>query len=206
LGLERHFVSILAWYSVMMALGVVHIAELVGKAAQGFTSASSKLAPRAALGLAVFGCAGLVAGVTAAAVPWLRDWQHAIEHTFKDQLEVARFVDTLPNKPPLFCDEPTVEGLSHVPYRNVQRGSIDWAPVREQIYKAANENGGTYVVSWLGKLVRLPRQGTIVFRPSNTRDVLIGTEGHPDKSAGLAVMYFEAQPVETSAIGHNTVP
>lgn len=200
LGLERHFVSILPWYALLMALGVVHVIELGGKATAQLAGAGSKLVQSAALTLAAVGSLALIAGVGAAAVPWLRDWRHAIEHTFADQLEVARFIDTLPRNPPLFCDEPTVEGLSHVPYRDVQRGSIDWAPVREQIYTAANSNGGTYVVSWLGKLARLPRQGTVVFRPKSTRDAQIGAEGHPDKSAGLAVMRLEPEAVQTSSL------
>jgi hypothetical protein len=39
-----------------------------------------------------------------------------------------------------------------------------------------------------------------VFRPTATRDVNIGTEGHPDKNAGLAVMRFEAVAPQTQLV------
>jgi hypothetical protein len=201
LGLERHFVGVLAWYSTMMAFGVVQLVEL-GASALRRLRATNLDAPTKAggvgLGVLGLGSAGLVAVVAVIAQPWLRDWRHAIEHTFADQLEVARFIDGVPHGAVVFCDEPTVEGLSHLSYREVQRGSIEWPLVREKIYAAADQGGATYVVSWLGKLARLPRQGSIVFRPTGTRDTSLGAEGHPDKSAGLAVMRIDAALERTS--------
>jgi hypothetical protein len=193
LGLERHFVSVLPWYAALISTGMVCGVELLQHAWR-------RIAPGAALSYALLGTgtAALVAVTTMCTVPWLRDWKYAIEHTFADQLEIAQFVDSLPKSKPVFVDEPTVEALTHLWYEDVERGNVDWPPVRDKIHNAASAPGGTYVVSWLGKLGRLPDQGEIIFRPSATRDKVADHEGHPDKTQGLAVMHVELTPAQIS--------
>lgn len=166
LGLDRHFVSVIPLYATAMALGVEIAAESAGK----------WLAPRWPF---LILSAGALVWVSLGLSIWMGHWRGAIVGGYRDRLEVAAFLRSLPDDPLIFCDEATVEVLSGLDRTRFVRRSIDRPAVRARILEQASAQT-TFVASWLGKLEPLREHGTIVFRPA----------GAP-AGEGLAVLRIE---------------
>jgi hypothetical protein len=184
LGLERHFVGVLAWYATMIAYGAEVLVRLAVRALR-FRGPALQVMQTWATG-PVIGV--LLAVVWARTDEWMGHWRHAIEHIYSDQVEVARYLDAAPDDEIVVCDEPTVEGLTHLRFDRVARVNIDTPESRDRIATLLEQQGEVYVASWLGKLRRLPHHGEVVFEPPLTAAGGIPGEGHPDKKPGLAVM------------------
>lgn len=167
LGLSRHFVAIVPLYATCAAHGAMVIADGVKRVAHE---------PGPALGIAVFVALSVAsAGLTYEQMSdWMEDWAGKQRAIFTDRLYVGAFLRTLPPNATIYCDEPSLEVFSDLPYKRFRRGWIgdDDATVARLGAVAAAE-GEIYVATWSSKLEKLAAAGTLVFRPPGSPPKLV---------------------------------
>jgi len=180
LGLDRHFVSVIAWYASAMAFAAVTLVEWAAKRSSKLAG-SSKEGEWARRWLAV-GVLSLlpIAELSYRLEVWMGHWRYSIENGYPDRIAVADFLRRAPTSELLFCDEATVEVLSKLGRERFERRSIGLPLVRRRIFAVAKRQGGVYVASWIGKLKPLRAHGRIVFRPKGANE-----------KKGLAVLRIE---------------
>jgi len=171
LGLDRHFVVLVAPYATMAAYGIEEVAARVGALAR------RKLA--APIAASLLGAVALVLGWVRLG-EWMRDWRGAIERGWPDRIAVGAYLRTLPPHATIFCDESTVEILSGLDRARFDRHWVDDPTEPERVEQAAAREGVVYVATWMRKLKTLPASGELVYRPP----------GETSDAAGLGVLRF----------------
>jgi hypothetical protein len=181
LGLDRHFVVVVALYAVFAAQGAVTIAEEATRLARRFGPE-----PRALV-------AGRVAGATAALFAlagmamllqiWMGFWRASIARGFPERTAAGAYLRSLPPDATVFCDDATIEILSGLDRRRFDRHWIDDDHTWSLIDDAARARGATYVATWNRKLVGRGDHGIVVFRSGQE-------EGQP--ASGVGVMRVDS--------------
>jgi hypothetical protein len=160
LGLDRHFVVLVAFYAVAMAHGVERLADLVGglvARVAGLNRTGAALGVGMALG--VVGGAREVEGLEV----WMGHWQASIASAWPDRRAVGGFLRGL-GSGTIFCDESTVEILSGVDRGRFDRHWLDDPSTAALVRGAALREGTVYVATWATKRRVLGSLGEVVFR------------------------------------------
>ncbi len=192
LGLDRHFVAIVALYATFAAQGVAAIAERlggwIGARANERTGRVTTRAVAAALSIGSLAALGLMLSV------WMTFWRDAINRGWPERAALGAYLRTLPQgtpddvrgerglsprAPTIFCDDATLEILSGLDRRRFDRHWIDDPHTWDLIDAAAQTDGVTYVATWQRKLNGHEAAGQVVFRDG---------DAPADRSSGVAVM------------------
>ena len=163
LGLDRHFVAVVALYATFAAQGVAVLAD-------GFALASGRLGLPARVG-------GLrrrlhrtprhreparrrsrVDGLLAASVE--RGWPR--------REQVGAYLRSLPDGSLVFCDDATIEILSGLDRHRFDRHWLDDPHTWDLVTNAARAQGVAYVATWTDKMRGHEDVGTIVFRAAKS--------------------------------------
>jgi hypothetical protein len=176
LGLDRHFVVLVPFYAAMIGNGIVAIGAFV----------DDRLRSPNVHAFAVSGAAraAIIAGLSCAVFfdgwgvlsTWMRDWTNASRGAWPDRRAIATKIDELPSGVWIFCDEPTVELLSTLDRRKIDRRLLDDPRAPGWVHQAF-ARGPVYLATWAVKVPRLGVQGDILVRSP-------GTQGN----AGLVLM------------------
>jgi hypothetical protein len=161
LGLDRHFVVMVPFYSVLAAHGAAQIGAWI---AASFGKAKERARPwaNAALGVAAVATTWIILG------DWMHNWRGALEHGWPDREAVGAFLRSVPERDTIYCDEATVEILSRIDRHRFDRHWIDAPDGAERIEATADKDGEVYVATWARKLKELRTHPgvEIVFRPN----------------------------------------
>jgi hypothetical protein len=162
LGLDRHFVVVVALYAVFAAQGAVAIAETGARLARRFA-----VEPRAALaGRFAGGSAALLAlaGMAVVLNIWMGFWRASISRGFPERTAAGAYLRSLPDEVTVFCDDATIEILSGLDRRRFDRHWIDDDHTWTLIDAVARQHGTAYVATWNRKLAGRGDHGVVVFR------------------------------------------
>jgi hypothetical protein len=177
LGLDRHFVVVVALYAVFAAQGAAAIADAAGSVARRRAGErGAVVAGRAAA--AVTGGIALL-GLAVNLELWMRFWHASIAHGFPERTAAGAYLRSIPGDAPVFCDDATIEILSGLDRRRFDRHWIDDDHTWDLVEEAARARGGAYVATWARKLVGHEDRGAVVFRAGQTDD---------QPASGIAVM------------------
>ena len=171
LGLDRHFVCVVPLYAVFSAQGAATLADAVARRVR-----------RPVVGRVVAGVLGVaaLAGLLVQLDIWMGFWRASIARGWPDRRSAAAYLDSMPADRTIFCDDATIELLTHVDRRRFDRRWIDDASTWDSIHAAARDQGTVYVATWRRKLRGHEGDGTLVF-------VAGADPAHPDET-GIAVM------------------
>lgn len=157
LGLDRHFVALLAPYAAASALGAWSVAE--------WTIGPGPLALRLRSALTLLLCVVSLSNCWFRLGPWMRDWGNAISGGFPDRVAVGRYLASLPGEPKLFCDEPTVEIMSGLPHWRFHREALGSPGTRDLVRREVTRRGEAVVVGWWSPLDPYKDGSDVLFRP-----------------------------------------
>jgi hypothetical protein len=187
LGLDRHFVVVVALYAVFAAQGAVAIAEAAAVLARRFV-----VEPRASLAGRLAGASAALlalAGMAVVLVTWMGFWRASIARGFPERTAAGAYLRSLPDDVTVFCDDATIEILSGLDRRRFDRHWIDDDHTWTLIEYAARHHGAAYVATWNRKLAGRGDHGVVVFRS--------GVEpGQP--ASGIGVMRVEPMTDRTA--------
>jgi hypothetical protein len=162
LGLDRHFVVMVPFYSALCGYGVVQIGEWIA-ALFASPRARSLALPiaQASIGVGAITILWLLLG------EWMHNWRGALEHGWPDRTAVGAYLRTVPERDTIYCDEATVEILSGVDRKRFDRHWVDAPDGADRIEATAAKDGEVYVATWAKKLKELrTRPGAeVVYRP-----------------------------------------
>jgi hypothetical protein len=179
LGLFRHFVVMVPFYSALIGYGTCELGDLFARAffKRGHVAAAVTTALVAVLGLA---------GLAAHLDDWMHEWGGALLRGWPDREAVGAYLRSLPPTSTIFCDEGTIEVLSRLDRHRFNRHWVDEPGGTERIEAVADHDGSVYVATWIRKLteLRASGRGEIVFRPP----------GETSDDAGIAVMRIDRHP------------
>jgi hypothetical protein len=180
LGLDRHFVVVVPLYATFAAQGIAVIADAVAWVARRFSlpSATGRYVGAA---MAVLGLGALLVSLDV----WMGYWTASVERGWPKREEVGSYLRSLPDTPPIFCDDATIEILSGLDRRRFDRHWIDDPQTWELVSNAARARGVVYVATWADKMRGHEQVGEIVLRLRENKD---------DPSSDLAVMRVVGSP------------
>jgi len=162
LGLDRHFVAVVALYATFAAQGIAACAD-----------GSAWLLERTPLRRAggqvgrLFGVALSLASLGVLCVSlrvWMGFWRAAIARGWPEREALAATLRSLPPGPTIFCDDASFEILSGLDRRRFDRHMMDDPSSWELVRRAALADGEAYVATWARKLRGTASPGTVVFR------------------------------------------
>jgi hypothetical protein len=174
LGLDRHFVCVVPLYATFSAQGAAVIADAVARWTHRATVARSL----AGL-LAVASLAGLFVQLDV----WMGFWRGSIVRGWPERQAIAGYLDALPPDRTIFCDDATLELLTHVDRRRFDRHWTDDPQTWSLVHEAAHDRGIVYVATWRRKLAGHEHEGDIAFTAG-------ADPTDPDRT-GVAVMRVE---------------
>lgn len=178
LGLDRHFVVVIALYATFAAQGVTVIADATARLARRIASEDMACRIGFATAALVSGFAGLWLGAVLRV--WMGFWQASIERGWPDRAAIGAYLRSLPDPGALvFCDDATIEILSRLDRSRFDRHWVDDDHTWSLIAEAAQTHGVAYVATWNRKLAGHGPAGRVVF-------VAGQTAGEPE--SGVAVM------------------
>jgi hypothetical protein len=174
LGLDRHFVVVVALYATFAAQGASTLADGAAWAAGriGLASRPGRLVGAVASAVSL-------SGLLVALYVWMGFWRGSIERGWPHREELGAYLRSLPDSSLIFCDDATLEVLSGLDRRRFDRHWIDDSHTWELVDNAAHVRGAAYVATWTDKLRGHEGAGEIVFRVRENRE---------DPSSELAVM------------------
>lgn len=154
LGLDRHFVVMVPFYSALVGFGVAQLGDWIKKA-------RARTAAHLVFGVGAITVLWIVLG------EWMHNWRGALEHGWPDRTAVGAFLRTVPERDTIYCDEATVEILSGIDRKRFDRHWIDAPDGADRIEETAAKDGEVYVATWARKLKELrTRPGAeVVYRP-----------------------------------------
>jgi hypothetical protein len=189
LGLDRHFVAVVALYATFAAQGAAVIAERLagwidslGRSGRPGRLVSDRARAFAARGVAAIVALTSLAGLCVMLDVWMGFWRGSIERGWPERASLGAYLRTLPNDVPIFCDDATLEILSGVDRRRFDRHWVDDPATWTLIGDAARAHGVAYVATWRRKLVGHEAAGDVVFHASDSPD------DPAAPNAGVAVM------------------
>jgi hypothetical protein len=175
LGLDRHFVCVVPLYAVFSAQGAAAIADAVARWTK---------APLVGRGLAGVLSVASLAGLFVQLDVWMGFWRGSIERGWPERESAAAYLDGLPSNDTIFCDDATIELLTHVDRRRFDRHWTDDPHTWDLAHEAARSRGaatvGVYVATWRRKLIGHERDGEIKFTS--------GVDPSHPEDTGVAVM------------------
>jgi hypothetical protein len=154
LGLDRHFVCVVPLYAVFSAQGLAAIADALARWTRHAT---------AARGLAALLAVASLAGLLVQLDVWMGFWRGSIQRGWPERSALAAYLDALPGDRTLFCDDATIELLTHVDRRRFDRHWTDDPHTWDLVHEAARAHGPVYVVTWRRKLQGHDGDGEIAF-------------------------------------------
>jgi hypothetical protein len=154
LGLDRHFVCVVPLYATFSAQGAAVIADGVARASR-----------RPAVGRAIAGLAALasLAGLLVQLDVWMGFWRASIARGWPERRAIAAYLDALPTGRTIFCDDATIELLTHVDRRRFDRHWTDDAHTWDLVREAASRGEPVYVATWRRKLAGHEGDGDLAF-------------------------------------------
>ncbi|MGH7439048.1 MAG: hypothetical protein ACRENE_25445, partial [Polyangiaceae bacterium] len=185
LGLDRHFVVVVALYATFAAQGVAVIAGRVGSLARrlGGPAATGRYAGAA---IGVLSLAVLVFALD----EWMGYWTASVARGWPKREQVGAFLRTLPGDASIYCDDATIEILSGLDRRRFDRHWIDDPHTWELISNASVGQGPVYVATWTDKMRSHLQSGEVVYR----------TRENPDDPAS-EISVLRVRPAEPEASG-----
>jgi hypothetical protein len=165
LGLDRHFVAVVALYATFAAQGVAVIAGWIARLAKRFEipAAAGRYAG-AALGVVSLGTLLYALDV------WMGFWTASVARGWPKREQVGAFLRTLPEGAPIYCDDATLEILSGLDRRRFDRHWIDDPHTWELIANAAAARDPVYVATWTDKMRGHEHAGEVVYRIRENQD------------------------------------
>jgi hypothetical protein len=189
LGLDRHFVVVVALYATFAAQGVAVIAGWVAWIAKRFHLPT-------AVSAATGRCVGAVVGVLSLGAlmmgldQWMGFWTASVARGWPMRERVGAFLRTLPEGAPIYCDDATIEILSGLDRRRFDRHWVDDPHTWELITNAAQAPGAVYVATWTDKMRGHESTGDFVYRARENQD---------DPASEISVL--RVRPAERQASG-----
>ena len=189
LGLYRHLVVLLPFYSTMIANGIVTLARAVGE----LPVVARTIKAPARLVVALLGVSSLV--LTARTMQgWMSDWRRKGLAQWPERRAIAAYLQTIPSSDPIFCDEPTIEVLSGLDRRRFDRRRlIDDEATRRALTSAAPAGGAVWIASFRRSIGALDTLGEVVLP---RLDQPVGQP--PGQPVGEAVVLVRITPPATS--------
>ncbi len=177
LGLDRHFVVVVPLYATFAAQGAASIAGGAMQLARRFVRGERA----AALGRWLAGglSMAVLVGLGVELDIWMGFWRGSIERGWPERSALGAYLRSLPGRPPIFCDDATMEILSGLDRRRFDRHWIDDPHTWDRVAGAAQATGVAYVATWSRKLRGHEPAGDVVFRAGQDAG---------DPSTGVAVM------------------
>ena len=175
LGLDRHFVAVVALYATFAAQGIAVVAEQVARVARSRGGdRGGELAYRVSAGVLSTGALGVTCVMLAV---WMGFWRGSIERGCPERAALGEALRSLPARPTIFCDDATMEILSGLDRRRFDRHWIDDQATWDLVDQEARARGGVYVATWRRKLTAHEDEGDVVFRAgTSAADPLAGIE------------------------------
>jgi hypothetical protein len=189
LGLDRHFFVVVPLYATLIAHGIEAIVQWVNLLVRQVTSEHPV---RELSGTVFAACSIACASVQAPiAEDWMHEWGGAVEHGHPTPSAAASFLDRKFKDTPvplIFCDESTVELLSHLDRSAFERHQLDDPKTLSAIRRAQETRDVVYVAGWMGKLKKLRTMGKLIYQTPEATE-----------TSGLGVLRIEG--VSRSASG-----
>lgn len=165
LGLDRHFFVVVPFYATLVAQGIEAVVHWVNLLVQKLT----RERPVRELGGVVFAafaiaCASVQAPI---AEDWMHEWGGAVEYGHPIPNAAAGFLDSKFKDTPvplIFCDESTVELLSHLDRTAFERHQLDDPKTLSAIRRAQETRDTVYVASWMTRLKGLRPMGKLIYQ------------------------------------------
>ena len=171
LGLDRHFVCVVPLYATFSAQGAAAVADVV-----------ARFARRPAVGRTLAGVVALasLAGLLVQLDVWMGFWRGSVARGWPERRAIAAYLDALPAGRTIFCDDATIELLTHVDRRRFDRHWTDDPHTWELVHEAVRRGEPVYVATWRRKMDGHEGEGDLAFTA--------GTDpGDPDHT-GVAVL------------------
>lgn len=165
LGLDRHFFVVVPLYAALIAHGIEAIVDLTNDMVRRVTGES----PARALGNVTFAALAIACATIQTPIleAWMHEWGGALEHGLPARRATALFLDRELGRGPvplIFCDEATVELLTHLDRTAFDRRQLDDARTLRVIRRAQERGRTIYVATWMSKLSKLPDMGKIIYQ------------------------------------------
>jgi hypothetical protein len=154
LGLDRHFVCVVPLYAAFSAQGAVVIADAVARWTDH---------PRAGRAVAALLAVASIVGLLVQLDVWMGFWRDSVVRGWPERKAVAAYLDALPRSRIIFCDDATIELLTHVDRRRFDRHWTDDPHTWDLVHEAAREGEPVYVATWRRKLEGHEAEGDLAF-------------------------------------------
>lgn len=146
LGLNRHFTSLIPFYSIMIAYG---IESLVLYFKNKFLNKIYYIIPSTTFLIILF-----------YTIMWLSIWKNINNNEFEEKFPLAEFLKTLPVENEIICNDPMVEIFSKLDYKRFNHHWIE--DNNETKYFLRSKNGSIIIANEL-KLKYISEKYTILF-------------------------------------------
>jgi hypothetical protein len=171
LGLNRHFVSMIPFYSVLTAYGILNVSKYLQKYFENKSKFKSVNIKKSLQVIIFITCISYL-------VMWLYIWQTNNKEGFQERKAAAEFFKTIDNGKTIFCNDAIFEIESKIDMRRFNHVWMENNPAAlESIKQLAKKEGNVYVISSTNKIQNLDGLGKIIFTsPRNEKtnaDVII---------------------------------
>lgn len=179
LGLDRHFVAVVALYATFSAQGAAVVADWGARVARRLFGAreGAVVAGRTfAWTLALLSFAGLAVELHV----WMGFWRASIVRGWPERAALGAYLRALPGSSTIFCDDATLEMASGLDRLRFDRHWADDPHTWDRVADLARREGPVYIATWRRKLQGHEKAGEVVFRA--------GFDPSHEDTTGVAVM------------------
>lgn len=164
LGLNRHFMVLIPFYTTLTAFGVLSVSNYLKKFSDKFIVLKRINLKFSFLVTILISCFIYL-------TMWLYIWTNNYKEGFPERKIASEFLQNLPDKKTIFCNDAIVEIFSDIDFRRFNHTWMENNPdVFELILQTAKKEGYVYVISTPEKWKNINNIGEIVFQSfTNTK-------------------------------------
>ena len=171
LGLNRHFVSLISFYSVLSAYGILNVSQDLQKYFKSKKRFKSINIKKSLLTIIFITCISYL-------VMWLYIWQADNTEGFPERKAAVEYFKTIDNGKTVFCNDAIFEISSNLDMKRFNHVWMENNPAAfETIKQFARNEGNVYIITSTNKIQNLNSLGKIIFKsPANSKtnaDVII---------------------------------
>lgn len=158
LGLNRHFVSLIPFYSVLSAYGILNVSKYLQKYFEKKKRFKSIKIKKSLLAIIFITCISYL-------VMWLYIWQTDNAEGFPERKAAVEYFKTIDNGKTIFCNDAIFEISSNLEMKRFNHVWMENNPAAiETIKQFAKNEGNVYIITSTKKMQNINGLGKIIYK------------------------------------------